>query len=49
MADLTSSGVRVGEPDLKTGHRGQITADIVSTDVAVPRENLLGTWGGGLG
>jgi alkylation response protein AidB-like acyl-CoA dehydrogenase len=31
------------------GHRGQITADIVFTDVVVPRGNLLGRVGGGLG
>jgi alkylation response protein AidB-like acyl-CoA dehydrogenase len=49
LVDLTSPGVRVGAPDLKLGHRGQITADIVFTDVLVPRENLLGTWGNGLG
>jgi alkylation response protein AidB-like acyl-CoA dehydrogenase len=49
LVDLSSPGVRVGDPDLKMGHRGQITADIVFTDVTVPRENLLGTWGGGLG
>jgi alkylation response protein AidB-like acyl-CoA dehydrogenase len=49
LVDLSSPGVRVGEPDLKMGHRGQITADIVFTDVHVPRENLLGNWGSGLG
>ena len=49
LVDLSSPGVRVGAPDLKMGHRGQITADIVFTDVTVPREYLLGTWGGGLG
>lgn len=49
LIDLSSAGVRVGAPDLKMGHRGQITADIVFTDVHVPRENLLGVVGGGLG
>lgn len=49
LVDLSSPGVRIGEPDLKMGHRGQITADIIFTDVEVPRENLLGTWGSGLG
>lgn len=49
LVDLSSPGVRVGAPDLKMGHRGQITADIVFTDVHVPRRNLLGAAGGGLG
>jgi alkylation response protein AidB-like acyl-CoA dehydrogenase len=49
LVDLSSPGVRIGAPDLKMGHRGQITADIVFTDVVVPRDNLLGTAGGGLG
>jgi alkylation response protein AidB-like acyl-CoA dehydrogenase len=49
LVDLSSAGVRIGAPDLKMGHRGQITADIVFTDVHVPRANLLGTAGGGLG
>src|SRR5262249_20869134 len=35
LVDLSSPGVRVGAPDLKMGLRGQITADIVFTDVAV--------------
>jgi alkylation response protein AidB-like acyl-CoA dehydrogenase len=49
LVDLSSPGVRVGAPDLKMGHRGQITADIVFTDVHVPDGNLLGTAGNGLG
>ncbi|WP_328362778.1 acyl-CoA dehydrogenase family protein [Mycobacterium sp. NBC_00419] len=48
LVDLSSPGVRIGTPDLKMGHRGQITADIVFTDVQVPRANLLGTVGGGM-
>ncbi len=48
LVDLSSPGVRIGAPDLKMGHRGQITADIVFTDVLVPHENLLGTAGNGL-
>ncbi len=48
LVDLTSPGVRIGTPDLKMGHRGQITADIEFTDVQVPRENLLGAHGGGM-
>ncbi|ALE75797.1 acyl-CoA dehydrogenase [Pseudonocardia sp. EC080610-09] len=48
LVDLSSPGVRIGTPDLKMGHRGQITADIVFDGVHVPRENLLGTPGDGL-
>jgi alkylation response protein AidB-like acyl-CoA dehydrogenase len=43
-----SAGVRVGKPDLKMGHHGQLTADIVFDDVRVPRENVLGQPGKGL-
>jgi alkylation response protein AidB-like acyl-CoA dehydrogenase len=49
LIDLHAPGVRVGDPDLKMGHRGQITADIVLDDVHVPAGNLLGEWGNGLG
>ena len=49
LVDLSSPGVRIGAPDLKMGHRGQITADIVFDDVLVPHGNLLGPAGGGLG
>lgn len=49
LVDLSSPGVRIGDPDLKMGHRGQITADIVFDRVHVPSENLLGTPGSGLG
>ncbi|MEH3139379.1 MAG: acyl-CoA dehydrogenase family protein [Mycobacterium kyogaense] len=48
LVDLTSPGVRIGNPDLKMGHRGQITADIEFTDVHVPRNHLLGAAGGGM-
>lgn len=41
-------GVRVGAPDLKMGHRGQLTADIVFDDVKVPASNVLGQVGNGL-
>ena len=41
LIDLTSPGVSIGTPDLKMGHRGQITADIVLDDVEVPAENVL--------
>ncbi len=48
LIDLSSPGVRIGTPDLKMGHRGQITADIVLEDVHVPRGNLLGEPGRGM-
>lgn len=48
LVDLSSPGVRIGTPDLKMGHRGQITADIEFTDVYVPRSHLLGEAGGGM-
>jgi len=48
LIDLTSPGVRIGTPDLKMGHRGQITADIVLEDVFVPRGNVLGEPGRGM-
>ncbi|MBJ8346754.1 acyl-CoA/acyl-ACP dehydrogenase [Antrihabitans sp. YC2-6] len=49
LVDLKRSpGVRIGSPDLKMGHRGQVTADIVLDDVFVPRENVLGQVGSGL-
>lgn len=48
LVDLTSPGVRIGSPDLKMGHRGQITADIEFTDVHVPRHHLLGAPGAGM-
>ncbi len=48
LVDLASPGVRIGTPDLKMGHRGQITADIEFTDVHVPRSHLLGEAGGGM-
>jgi alkylation response protein AidB-like acyl-CoA dehydrogenase len=47
--DLKNSpGVRIGNPDLKMGHRGQLTADIVFDDVRVPASNVLGQLGNGL-
>lgn len=49
LVDLKNSpGLRVGAPDLKMGHRGQFTADIVFGNVFVPRENVLGVVGSGL-
>ena len=41
-------GIRVGAPDLKMGHRGQLTADIVFDNVKVPASNVLGQVGNGL-
>lgn len=42
--DLKNSpGIRIGTPDLKMGHRGQLTADIVFDQVVVPRANVLGS------
>jgi alkylation response protein AidB-like acyl-CoA dehydrogenase len=43
-----SPGVRIGTPDLKMGHRGQLTADIVFDEVVVPAANVLGQPGNGL-
>lgn len=48
LVELSTPGIRIGAPDLKMGHRGQITADIVFDDVRVPAGNLLGQWGAGL-
>ncbi|MEU1182504.1 acyl-CoA dehydrogenase family protein [Streptomyces sp. NPDC005820] len=47
LVDLTSPGVTIGSPDLKMGHRGQITADIVFEDVEVPANQVL--WEAGQG
>ncbi|WP_370247043.1 acyl-CoA dehydrogenase family protein [Nocardioides sp.] len=48
LIDLRSPGVRIGTPDLKMGHRGQITADIELVDVHVPRAHVLGEPGRGM-
>jgi len=48
LVNLRSPGVRIGTPDLKLGHRGQITADIVFDDVFVPHQNVLGEPGRGM-
>lgn len=48
LIDLSSPGVTIGTPDLKMGHRGQITADIILDQVNVPAENLLGDAGQGM-
>lgn len=41
-------GIQIGAPDLKMGHRGQLTADIVFDNVTVPASNVLGHPGSGL-
>ncbi|MEU1994027.1 acyl-CoA dehydrogenase family protein [Nocardia gamkensis] len=48
LVDMHAPGVSVGEPDLKMGHRGQITADIVFDNVHVPADHALGEPGRGL-
>jgi butyryl-CoA dehydrogenase len=46
--DLKQDGVKVGEPDRKTGNRGQLTSDIYFEDAFVPEANLVGERGRGL-
>ena len=49
LVDLKNNpGVRVGAPDLKMGHRGQLTSDIVFTDAQIPADHILGEPGKGL-
>jgi alkylation response protein AidB-like acyl-CoA dehydrogenase len=48
VVDLAAKGCRVGEPDKKTGNRGQLTSDIYLNDVEVPAQNLIGEEGRGL-
>lgn len=48
VVDLDMTGVRVGEPDQKTGNHGQLTADIYFDNVQVPACNVVGAAGGGL-
>ncbi|WP_235531115.1 MULTISPECIES: acyl-CoA dehydrogenase family protein [unclassified Nocardioides] len=42
IVDTTLPGVRVGEPDLKMGNRGQLTADVYFDDVVLSDADLLG-------
>jgi alkylation response protein AidB-like acyl-CoA dehydrogenase len=49
LVNLASEGVRIGRPDRKMGHRGQITADIVLDTVFVPDDHVLGEPGKGMG
>lgn len=46
--DAEAEGVRIGEPDRKLGNRGQLTADVLLDDVAVPRQDRIGEDGEGL-
>jgi alkylation response protein AidB-like acyl-CoA dehydrogenase len=48
LIDLSSPGITIGPPDLKMGHRGQITADIALENVQVPADHVLGTPGRGM-
>lgn len=48
VIDLHSPGCRVGDPDIKIGNKGQLTADIYFDNVEVPVENLIGEEGKGL-
>ncbi|MEU0543355.1 acyl-CoA dehydrogenase family protein [Nocardia sp. NPDC005978] len=48
LVDMHSPGISVGAPDLKMGHRGQITADITFDNVSVPADHALGAPGSGL-
>ncbi len=48
VIDLKQAGVKVGEPDRKTGNRGQLTSDIYFENAFVPEENLVGEPGRGL-
>lgn len=46
--NLHSSGCRIGDPDIKIGNKGQLTADIYFDNVTVPVENVIGKEGQGL-
>lgn len=48
VVDLRSDGVTVGLPDLKTGNRVQLTADVWLRDARVPKEHIVGAPGDGL-
>ena len=48
LVDLSAPGVSIGVPDLKMGHRGQVTADIVLEKVEVPADYALGEAGQGM-
>src|SRR5690349_19592726 len=42
IVDTSLAGVRVGEPDLKMGNRGQLTADVYFDAVELSGGDLLG-------
>ena len=46
--DLDAPGVVVGDIDIKTGNRAQLTADVTFDNVVVPARNLIGKPGDGL-
>lgn len=48
VIDLHSPGCRVGDPDIKIGNKGQLTADIYFNNVEVPAENVIDEEGTGL-
>jgi alkylation response protein AidB-like acyl-CoA dehydrogenase len=48
LVDMSTEGIRVGEPDKKMGNHCQLTADVYLDDVFVPQENLVGIEGRGL-
>lgn len=48
LVDMSSPGVRVGEPDKKMGNHFQLTADVYFDDVFVSQDRLVGAVGKGL-
>lgn len=42
IVDTDQPGVRIGDPDLKLGNRGQLTADVYFKDVDVPEWKRIG-------
>ncbi|WP_041441030.1 acyl-CoA dehydrogenase family protein [Syntrophobacter fumaroxidans] len=49
VVDKNAPGARVGREENKFGMRGANTGELVFNDCEVPRENLLGQEGGGVG
>jgi alkylation response protein AidB-like acyl-CoA dehydrogenase len=48
LVDMSSPGVRVGEPDKKMGNHCQLTADVYFDEVFVSEDRLVGPSGKGL-
>ena len=48
VVDLDTSGVTVGDIDIKIGNRAQLTADVTFDNAVVPARNLVGNPGDGL-